>query len=292
MIDNLFPGFSKEFVSTSRGQFYLRRKGHGSPLLLIHGFPQSHACWSEIAPSLADDHEVICIDLLGYGLSDAPAGDVEHLRYSKQEMALDCLAVMDELAIKRFAVAGHDRGAFVACRLAISAPERVQQLIVLDNLPTFVLWDRIKVDQDFIAHWRNMALPGSESMMTPEWIETLMRDHTSKGDLDCFPHDALALYRETWSNPRRIHAFAEDYRAGAGPDVALDRADFETGIRIRAPALVVWGEAFLGQAIEKPVDTWRRTLIPDAQGVEVPGGHFNAEEAPQETLAALRAFLG
>jgi haloacetate dehalogenase len=287
-----FEGFSSEFVITDRGRFFLRRGGHGgTPLLLIHGFPESHAGWSEVAPALSQDREVICIDLLGYGQSDAPVGEAQHRRYSKHEMALDCLAVLDALGIGTFSVAGHDRGAFVACRLALHVPERVQDLVVMDNLPTFVLWDRIHADPGFIPHWRNMAQPDSERLLTSEWIETLMRDHTAQRNLDCFHAEALAQFRLSWSEPARIHAFAEDYRAGAGPDVEMDRQDFEAGRRIGARTLVLWGREFLGKAQERPVDTWRRTLIPGAVGVEVPAGHFNAEEAPTETVAALQAFL-
>lgn len=286
-----FAGFSTELIETTRGRFHIRRRGEGTPLLLIHGFPQSHACWSEVAPALVETREVICIDLLGYGYSDSPQGDALHLRYSKQEMALDCLAVLDELGIESFCVAGHDRGAFVACRLALFAPERVMRLIVMDNLPTFVLWDRINQDSSFIPHWREMATPTSESMLTLEWMVDLMRDHTESRSLDCFTPQAMAQYRESWANPNRIHGFAEDYRAGAGPDVALDRKDFEAGKRITTPALIIWGQAFLGQSPESPLDTWRRTLTPEALGVEVPGGHFNAEEAPLETVAAMNAFL-
>lgn len=291
MTTPFFEGFSTEFIQTSRGRFHLRRRGEGAVSLLIHGFPQSHACWSEIAPGLAKEGEVICIDLLGYGYSDSPKGDAEHRRYSKQEMALDCLAVMDTLGIETFSVVGHDRGAFVACRLALTAAERVEKLVVMDNLPSFVLWDRIKEDPTFIPHWRTMATADSESMMTKDWIETLMREHTASLSLDCFPPEAMLQYRETWANPEQVHAFAEDYRAGAGPDVSLDRHDYVSGQRVQVPALILWGQAFLGQADEAPVDTWRRTLIPNAVGVEVPGGHFNAEEAPIETLAALRKFL-
>jgi haloacetate dehalogenase len=291
MTSPYFAGFSTEFIETARGRFHIRRSGNGTPLLLIHGFPQSHACWSEVVPALASTRDVICIDLLGYGNSDCPRGDALHLRYSKQEMALDCLAVLDEMGIENFCVAGHDRGAFVACRLALTAPERVTRLIVMDNLPTFVLWDRIDQDDSFIPHWREMATPASESMLTEEWMEALMRDHTASRCLDCFTPQAMEQYRESWANSNRIHGFAEDYRAGAGPDVALDRKDFEAGKRILSPTLILWGQAFLGQAPESPLDTWRRTLIPNAVGAEVPGGHFNAEEAPHETVAAINAFL-
>lgn len=293
MTTAFFAGFSTEFIQTSRGRFHIRRggSGNGQPLLLIHGFPQSHACWSEVAPDLAQTREVICIDLLGYGYSDCPPGDALHLRYSKQQMALDCLAVLDKLGIESFCVAGHDRGAFVACRLALIAPERVTSLVVMDNLPTFVLWDRIHKDASFIPHWREMATPASESMLTGAWMVALMRDHTASRRLDCFAPQAMEQYRESWRNPNRIHGFAEDYRAGAGPDVALDKKDFEAGTRILMPTLIIWGQAFLGQAPESPLDTWRRTLTPEAVGVEVPGGHFNAEEAPHETVAALNAFL-
>jgi haloacetate dehalogenase len=288
---SLFTGFSSEFIQTARGRFHLRRSGNGAPLLLIHGFPQSHACWSEVAPVLGQTREVICIDLLGYGHSDCPPGDALHLRYSKQEMALDCLAVLDEMGIENFSVAGHDRGAFVACRLALTAPERVTRLIVMDNLPTFVLWDRIHQDASFIPHWREMATSTSESMLTGEWMEALMRNHTATRRLDCFNLQAMDLYRESWANSNRVHGFAEDYRAGAGPDVALDRKDFAAGKRILTPTLILWGQALLGQAPESPLETWRRTLIPNAVGAQVPGGHFNAEEAPHETVAAMNAFL-
>lgn len=285
-----FETFSKEYVSTGRGTFYVRRSGQGDPLLMLHGFPQSSECWSEVAPLLSASHHVVCMDLVGYGLSDAPTGDPAHLRYSKRAMADDCLAVMTQLGIERFSVAGHDRGALVAMRLALDSG-RIEKLVLLDNLPTFVLWDRIARDPDFIPHWRNIAAPEGEALLSQAWLENLMREHVPARSLDVFPVQALESYRLSWRDPARIHAFCEDYRAGAGPDVELDRSDFADGRVISIPSLIIWGREFLGRAEESPLEIWRRAFIPTVEGAEVPGGHFNAEEAPVETAQAIASFL-
>ncbi|SFB55246.1 haloacetate dehalogenase [Rhizobium sp. NFR07] len=290
-ITRVSEGFSKAFVKTSRGTFHIRRYGEGgTPLLLLHGFPQSSECWNEVAPRLSSARDVICMDLVGYGLSDAPAGGLNHLRYSKLEMAADCLEVMSDLGIERFDVAGHDRGALVAMRLALNS-DRIERLILLDNLPTFVLWDRIATDPTFIPHWRAIAGPDGEDLLTAEWLEELMRDHVPSRSLNAFSPQAMHHYRRSWQDPARIHAFCEDYRAGAGPDVELDRADFAEGRRITIPSLVIWGRDFLGLAGEKPIAVWKRTFAPEIEGAEVSGGHFNPEEAPEETADAIARFL-
>ncbi|CAI4310365.1 CCQ_1a_G0006420.mRNA.1.CDS.1 [Saccharomyces cerevisiae] len=291
MSQQLFPGFTSEFIQTERGTFYVRRSPKKDrSLLLLHGFPQSHACWSKIAPSLSEEYSVICMDLVGYGLSDAPAGDTAHKRYSKNEMAKDCLAVMDSLSIESFAVAGHDRGALVAVQLGLSS-NRIEKLILLDNLPCLLLWDRIASDPSFIPHWRELASPEAEALLSQEWLEKFMQGETASGSLDDFPPASMESYRRSWRDPDRIHAFCEDYRAGAGPDVQLEKRDYSNGCTIKVPSLVIWGEDFLGKLEESPVSAWRRTFVPAIKGHEVPGGHFNAEEAPDQTLRAMIDFL-
>ncbi|AQZ17970.1 hypothetical protein BZL39_M05290 [Zygosaccharomyces parabailii] len=171
------------------------------------------------------------MDLVGYGLSDAPAGDTTHKRYSKNEMAKDCLAVMDHLSIESFAVAGHDRGALVAVQLGLSF-NRIEKLILLDNLPCLLLWDRIASDPSFIPRWRELASPAAEALLSQEWLEKFMQGETASGSLDVFPPASMESYRRSWRDPHRIHAFCEDYRAGAGPDVQLEKHDYSNGCTV------------------------------------------------------------
>ncbi|HEY8565534.1 MAG TPA: alpha/beta hydrolase [Beijerinckiaceae bacterium] len=298
MTTDLFPGFESHWVSTEAGRIFARSGGSGPPLVLLHGFPQTHAMWHRIAPALAATHRVVCLDLRGYGWSSAPAGDDAHETYSKRAMGRDVVRVMEELGHARFALAGHDRGARVGYRLALDEPGRVERLALLDIVPTVSNWQRIRAG--FPApHWTFLAKPKPE----PEteiardpllYFEGLMAEWTAGGTLDAFHPAALAAYRQSCNEPSRIHAFCEDYRAGATLDVAQDEADLAAGRTVACPVLVLSGAAYLsrGGAPEAPVDVWRRTFAPQAEGHVIAGsGHFIAEEAPEATLAALQAFL-
>lgn len=292
---DLFPGFDTVHLDVQGTRFFMRIGGQpdAPPVVLLHGFPQTHAEWTHVAPGLAETHRVVCLDLKGYGQSGAPAGDSAHQAYSKRTMGREVVAIMQQLGHARFCVVGHDRGALVAYRIALDTPQHVDRLAILDNLPTSVLWDMIDADPAFIVHWRHLAQPAphAEALLTPAFMEGMLRSHTADRTLACFSPAAMADFRRSWGDPARLHAFCEDYRAGAGADPAADRIDLAAGRTIAAPTLILWGAAFLGAAPESPLGTWRRTFTPEAIGVEVPGGHFNAEESPAETLAALSRFL-
>lgn len=294
MIDH-FPGFESVVADAHGVKLFARVGGPeaGAPLVLLHGFPQSHLCWHQVAPTLAEHFKVVCLDLKGYGRSEAPAGDADHRAYSKRVMAAEVVAFMAELGHQRFSVIGHDRGALIGYRMALDTPQAVTSLVVLDNYPASLIWDRMATDPEFTPHWRTFAQEGpeAEASMTRQSLDRLMANHTMTGTLDAFDGDVLASYRDDWSDPAHIRAYCEDYRAGATIDPDLDRADLARGTVVGCPSLVIWGEAFLGRAPEKPTEIWQRTLLPRVTGVEVPGGHFNAEESPKETAEALIAFL-
>lgn len=295
MSTDLFPGFSNAWIDHAGNRFFARIGGpeDGPPLLLLHGFPQSHACWHRIAPSLASTHRVVCLDMKGYGHSSAPAGDDSHEAYSKRALAKESTSIMEKLGHKRFSVIGHDRGAQVAYRIALDMPEKVRHVAVLDNLPIFIVWELIKATPGFIDHWRWMARPAPEpeTRLTPEYLEEMVRLHTGDATLNSFDGAALELYRESWRDKARVHAFCEDYRAGATTDLDADLADVAAGKTIVCPTLILWGRRVFGNAAESPVDSWRRSFAPNAFGIEVERGHFVMEESPSETLAGLRELL-
>ncbi len=295
MADILFPEFEEHFIDHPKGRFYTRIGGAmtAPAVVLLHGFPETHASWHNIAPALAQTHRVVCLDLKGYGRSCVVAGDPAHVEYAKRTMAQEVVDVMSTLGHERFTVIGHDRGALIAYRIALNWPEKIQKIVVMDNLPVSKVWEIMEDNPLVIPHWRTFALPAyaPEERMTQVYLEEILRVHTADGTLDCFAPEVLADFRRSWQQPERIHAFCEDYRAGAWQDVEDDRKDLATGKTISVPTLVLWGEVFLGRLSESPLDCWRSTFIPQAQGVEVAGGHFNSEENPQETLAALQAFL-
>jgi haloacetate dehalogenase len=293
---DLFPGFEERWIDAPAGRFFARVGGPESApaLVLLHGFPETHASWHGIAPGLAEAHRVVCLDLKGYGRSSAPAGDPEHHAYSKRAMGDDVVSVLAALGHATFSVVGHDRGALIGYRIALDRPDRIERLAVLDNLPTFVIWEMMEANASVTPHWRTIARPPfePERMLDQAYMENMLRIHTADGTLDCFDEPVLEDFRRSWRDPARVHAFCEDYRAGAGLDPDADRRDVAEDRTIDCPTLILWGAAFLGKMPESPLSIWRRTFAPNAVGVEVPGGHFNGEESPVETLAALRAFFG
>jgi haloacetate dehalogenase len=294
---DLFPGFEPHWIDTEIGRIFARSRGEGPPLVLLHGFPQTHAAWHRLAPALAETRAVVCMDLRGYGWSSAPPGDAAHATYSKREMACDVIAVMEALGHVRFAVVGHDRGARVGYRLALDEPGRVERLALLDILPTATRWEKIRTDEAVAPHWRFLARPAPE----PEreigrdplaYFDGLLAKWSKDGRLDAFDARALDAYRQSCNEPSRIHAFCEDYRAGAGVDADQDEADLALHRTLTCPALIVWSDYLTrGGAGETPPSVWRRTFAPDIREARVNAGHFVAEEDPAGTLAALQAFL-
>ena len=297
----LFPGFAARWIDGPSGRWFARVGGpeDAPPLLLLHGFPQTHAMWHRIAPELAKSARVICLDLKGYGWSDAPKGEPDHSTYAKRTLGREIVAIMERLGHVRFALIGHDRGARIGYRLALDAPERIERLALLDIVPTGVQWERIEANPQMNPHWPFLAKPAPEPERDigrdPDaYFEGLLREWTGEHVLSVFDPDALDLYRKSWNVPERIHAMCEDYRAGGadGPDRAADRDDLSAGRTLQVSTLVLASRGYLDKGKpESALDAWKRTFGPKAQGASIAGGHFLAEEQPEATLAALKRFL-
>ncbi len=302
MSDNhdFFPGFKSGYFSTEQGQVFVRHGGEGPPLLLLHGFPQTHVCWHRLAAKLAKNHHVVMMDLRGYGWSSAPRGDGGREIYSKRAMSRDVVKVMSDLGYPRFALVGHDRGARVGYRLALDHPGRMTHLGLLDILPTVRMWERIESGAVPGAHWTFLSRPQPEpedaiSRNATAFFEKLISGWTHDGTLKAFDWHALQAYRQAANDPARIHAFCEDYRAGATTDRQQDEADLAAGKTIVTPTCVIWGEFYLtgsdDPGSDTALDVWRKSFAPRAQGAGVECGHFLAEENPGDTLAILEPFL-
>jgi len=207
MSDDLFPGFQSHWIDTEAGRIFARSKGDGPPLMLLHGFPQTHVMWHRLAPTLAETHRVVCMDLRGYGWSSVPRSDATHETYSKRAMGQDVVAVMEALGHVRFALAGHDRGARVGYRLALDHPGRIERLSLLDILPTSYVWAQMKAGHVPEAHWGFLSRPAPE----PEeeigrdpipYFERLMKLWSAPGDLSAFdPRAMRATGKASTSRP-------------------------------------------------------------------------------------------
>lgn len=267
--------------------------GSGPPLLLLHGYPQTHLAWRLVAPRLAARFTVVAADLRGYGDSAAPPDDGE--AYAKRAMGADMTAAMASLGFARFHVAGHDRGGRVAYRLALDRPEAVDRLAVLEIAPTLAMWEAFDARLAHRAyHWTFLAQPapfperliGGDPAFHLDWT---LRSWTKAKSLDCFD-GALEGYRASFTQPARIAAFCADYRAGYGPDRSADEADLAAGRTIAAPTLLVAGAGGFPAATGDPAAHWRR-FAPDFRAVTVDCGHFPMEEDPDATTAALMAHF-
>ncbi|MGA2636284.1 alpha/beta fold hydrolase [Methylocella sp.] len=292
---DLFPGFATRWIAIRAGRFFVRAKGDGQPLLLLHGYPQTHVEWHKIAPKLAERFTVVLMDLRGYGWSGAPLSE-NGARYTKRLMAQDAIAVMEQLGHIRFSLVGHDRGARVAYRLALDHPERLDRLALIDIIPTAARWQALNAAEALKAyHWMFLAQPEPmpETLIggaAPFYVDFTLASWTAAKDLSAFDPRALAHYRAALNEPSRIHAACEDYRAGATLDRATDEADQAAGKKIAVPVLVLWGGRGLGGGDASTLDVWRQWAH-NVQGQPIAGGHFLPEENPEATLEALLAFL-
>ena len=292
---DLYPGFGSHTASTGAGRIFARVGGSGPPLVLVHGFPETGAMWHRLAPDLARRFTLVIPDLRGYGWSSAPASRHGEA-YTKRAMGADIVALMEDLGHAAFRFVGHDRGARVGYRLALDQPGRIARLALLDVVPTVEVWRAREADPDASPHWPWLARPEPAPEEAIEagpdsYFEGLMAKWSADGSLAAFAPEALAHYRAAWGDPSRIHAMCEDYRAGAAQDVEADRADEAEGRTIGCPLLVLASRSYLARpGGPAPAAQWRR-LAPDAEVLEMDGGHFLAEERAAETLAALQAFL-
>lgn len=275
-------------------QLHSRAAGEGAPLLLLHGHPQSMAMWHRVAPALALERRVVLMDLRGYGDSSRPAADADHANHSKREMALDALAVMKAHGFERFDVLAHDRGARVAHRLAVDAPDAVNRLLLLDIAPTLAMYQN--TSEAFARaywHWFFMiqASPLPEALIESNparYVRSVMGGRHA--GLAPFTPEALAEYERCAALPGTAQSIAEDYRASASLDLAHDRADVAAGRQLRQPLHVLWGQhGAVGRCFDV-LALWRERAA-QVTGHAIDCGHYLAEEAPDQVIAQAQSFF-
>lgn len=294
----MFSGFETSVVDVGETTIFIRRKGSGRPLLLLHGFPQTHLMWHRVAPALAEEFTVVCADLRGYGSSGKPPSRPDHVPYSKSVMALDMVRMMQAQGFSRFSVAGHDRGARVAYRMALDHADRLERLAVLDIVPTGEAFRRADA-RLALAFWPWSLLAQREPL--PERLITadpeIVVDDALGGwgsDRASFPAQVRAAYIEALRDMETVHAICEEYRAAATVDFARDLEDRRAGRRISCPTLALWSE---DSALDHwyddaggPLGIWGDWAA-DVTGRRISGGHFFPEQNSAETISELRSFF-
>jgi haloacetate dehalogenase len=293
---DLFPGFESRWIDTSIGRMFARVGGKGSPLLLMHGYPQTNVMFHRVAPALAAQHTLVIPDLPGYGWSAAPRSGPDHTPYTKRAMAAVMVEIMEAVGFVHFGVVGHDRGGRVAYRLALDHPGRTDKLAVLDVVPTYNMWHGM--DDKFamkVWHWMFLAQaePFPEMLLGKapvEYWNWKCASLSKTKDLSCFDPRALAHYHAFIQEPTRIHATCEDYRAGRNADLAYDEADRAKGNKIKCPVLALWGNAGVPSETGGPLATWKE-WVDDVRGGPIDSGHYVCEEAPDAVSAALLDFF-
>jgi haloacetate dehalogenase len=292
---NLFPGFNTRRVSVGGADIHTLAgpDREGPPVLLLHGYPQTHAIWHKVAPRLSKRFNVVVTDLRGYGDSSKPPTDADHAPYSKRAMAADQVAVMKRLGHDRFFVVGHDRGGRVAHRMAMDHPDIVARIAVLDIAPTLAMYEQ--TTEAFARaywHWFFLILPAPvpEKMIGAD-PKFLLRAKMGAGaaGMNPFAPEAWAEYERCYS-PEMIHASCEDYRAAAGIDLVHDRADRDAGRKVRCPLLALWGAHGVVEKCFQPLDEWRR-VAEDVRGRALPAGHYLPEEVPDLVVEELENFF-
>ncbi|CAO3352400.1 alpha/beta fold hydrolase [Azospirillum melinis] len=284
----MFEGFTLETVELPDATLRVRHGGRGSPVLLLHGHPRTHATWHRVAPLLAASHSVVCPDLRGFGQSSKPADRPDHANSSKRAKALDCLALMRHLGFERFAVVGHDRGSYTAFRLAMDHPAAVTRLALLDGVP---IWEALeRCDVRFARawwHWFFYAQPDK-----PERAILADPDAWYGGSADAMGEEAYRDFHAVIHDPATVHGMLEDYRAGLGIDRDHDASDRAAGRQLTCPVLALWSlrddlEELYGDVLA----VWR-PWAPDLRGRGLDCGHHMAEELPEELARELLEFLG
>jgi len=290
----MFEGCTERRVDVGQAEIYLRLGGEGPPLLLLHGYPQTHMVWHRVAPLLMKLFTLVMPDLRGYGRSRGPTPDPEHRNYSKRAMAEDMVRLMERLGHSTFFLAGHDRGGRVGYRLCLDHPDRVQRFAALDIVTTLDAWEEMDAAAAIATyHWPFLAVPAPapERLIgnDPEFfIKHLLARWA--GRADALDPEAVRDYVGQFRDSKVIAATCEDYRAGASVDWADDLADRENGRKIRCPVLVLWGRHYLSDKTASPMAAWRH-WAEDVREVALACGHFIAEEEPEACAAALIDFF-
>jgi haloacetate dehalogenase len=289
----MFEGFETRRVAANGVEINLVTGGSGPPVLLLHGYPQTHAIWRKVAPRLAERYTVVAADLRGYGDSSKPQGLAGHANYAKREMARDQLEAMRALGHQSFYLVGHDRGARVSHRLALDHAEAVRRLVTLDIVPTKVVFDSANMAvASAYYHWFFMLRPSPfpETMIgaNPEaWLRFHMGGRFA--GLAPFEPDAWPEYLRCF-DAASIHGSCEDYRAAGTIDLEHDAASLSEGRKVTCPMLALWGAEGTVERLFKPIAEWQRYAT-DVRGHAVPSGHYIPEEIPDLLGDELLAFL-
>jgi haloacetate dehalogenase len=294
----VFEQFTSASIKVEETEIFVRYAGRGPALLLLHGFPQTHVMWRDVAPALTADFSVVCADLRGYGASGKPSSAPDHAPYTKRAMARDMVQMMKIIGFDRFSVAGHDRGGRVGYRLALDHADCLERLALLDIIPTCDTFDR--ADARFaLAFWpwsllaQPAPLPETLVAAAPDAvIDNALGEWGS--DPSAFPADVREQYVNALRSPETAHAICEEYRAAATLDRAHDEVDRRAARVIKCPVLALWSEG-------GPLDVWYQDVggplgilkpwAPHVRGRPVRGGHFFPEQNPGETVTALRESM-
>lgn len=297
---NWFEGFESRRFDVNGVQIHARvptsPRGSKPALLLVHGFPQTHALWQRVARLLRNDFWIVMPDLRGYGDSAQPAGLPDHSNYSKRTAAQDLVDVMDQLDCTTFFLCGHDRGGRVSARLALDHPEKVKKLCVIDIAPTLDMYNATNMEfARAYYHWFHLIQPWPlpEKMIGADaktYLHAKLGGWGSLG-LGYIEPPALAEYERCFCRPEAIHSACEDYRASAGIDLEHDRTSRAHGDKIACDMLALWGARGVVHRMFKPLELWQAQCKGTVSGQVLPAGHFIPEELPAETAAALKAFF-
>jgi len=296
--NDFFPGFQREQIKTTGATINVVYGGTGSPVLFMHGIPETHVLWRKVAPVLAPNFTLVITDLRGYGDSSKPSGGADHFGYSKRAMAQDQMEVMERLGFRNFAVVAHDRGGRVAHRMALDHADHLTRLAILDIVPTYKCYQTI--NQDFATvfyHWFLMVQPSPFPEMVVEnsaelFLRTLLFRLGGEAPREGLPawvdQAAYNEYLRCFRDPAAIRALCEDYRAAASIDLAHDKADLDK--KIACPLLVLWSEKGPFHRMYDVLQTWRERAS-QVSGKALPTGHFLPEQLPDQLIAELKPFL-
>ncbi len=290
----MFEGFERKVFDVGDGvRIHGVIGGSGPPLLLLHGYPQTHAIWHKIAPKLAQRYTVVATDLRGYGDSSKPESLPDHGNYSKRVMGRDQLEVMRQLGFERFLLCGHDRGARVSHRLAMDHPDAVEKIVVLDIAPTLAMYQQTTMQfAQAYYHWFFLIQPAPfpERLIGVDpayYLEKKMGSGSAK--LAPFTPEAFESYSRAFT-PETIRATCEDYRAAASIDLEHDRTDQAANKKLEMPLLVLWGKHGVIERCFDPLSDWK-AVAGNVRGMHLPGGHYLAEELPDLVLQHLETFF-
>jgi haloacetate dehalogenase len=286
----MFDGFTQAEITTPGATITALHGGVGPPLLLLHGYPQTHVMWHKVAPLLARDFTIVATDLRGYGDSSKPENGPDHAGYSKRAMAQDQVEVMAQLGFETFFVAGHDRGGRVAHRMALDHRERVKKLAVLDIVPTRRLYaDSTREFATAYFWWFFLIQPAPlPETLIGNSVEFWLSEKLGKAALGAITSAAFAEYLRCYRDPEMIHASCEDYRAAASIDLAHDEADIDR--MVECPLLALWGEHAPMHRLYDVAATWRERAT-NVTGTSLPGTHYFVEEIPELVAAEFKTFF-